>query len=465
MRLIVLLVILSAFVSIDTYCEKVHVQGQWNNGPEAVVFSYAEDAVTPKFTNLKASIDPVSHRFEFSLEVTRPTMLQFQDKSIIVLPGDTVKVNVTGNEPDTELRFEGRYRMEHDFLIRLKEAMGLFTASQYKIDERLIEKYKVAATHHYDSSLLFLKNDVKKFKSRKSFEKIAQGYLTSRYYSDLLYPVVARLIAKEKLPKYYFELVDFTFFKATDFLGLRDFIVTASQYNDFYYTDIPPGSYYDSASVASRIKSVNYNFFGEVKDNLLLSIYTGLVQNGSDSNAFLVQLLYEYLAGVFSQESKRIEQLREFKHGFDIVNKPFPLKILEQQMQTTKGKTISLAEVLATNEVIYIDFWASWCGPCIGEMPAQQQLISELEGKQVKFILISFDEDEKQWQKAMSRLKVKGDHYLITEGFSSALARYISFNEIPRYLILDKEGRLVSRQAPGPSSILANKSQLLSALK
>jgi thiol-disulfide isomerase/thioredoxin len=465
MKLIGLFITSLVLLSINMHADTVYVHGQWANGPEVVSMTYTEDAAVPKYRFLKASIDPVNHRFTIKAEVSRPTMLQFHNQFFIVLPGDTVNVEVTGNESDAELIFNGRYRMEHNFLIRLRQAMGTFPASKFKIDQQSIGEYKIAATHHYDSSLLFLIDDVKRFQMRKSFAMIAQGYLTILYYSNLLYPVIGGFVSKEKLPQYYFELVDFSFFKKPDFLGFRDFVVAASFYNAYYYTNAPVKSYYDSASVAARIKSANYNFFGEVKDNLLLSIFSLLAKNGSDVNGAQIQTLYEYLTGVFKEDPKRVQQLQEARHEFDIVNKPFPLKVLEQQLKTPKGKTISLAEVLATDEVVYIDFWASWCGPCIGEMPSQKQLMSELEGQKVKFIFISFDDDEKKWQKALSKIKVDGEHYLISEGFASAIARYISFNEIPRYLILDKEGRLVTRQAPRPSAILQDKSKLVSLLE
>lgn len=461
MRLFGLLVILCVSLSIDTQADKVHFQGKWNNGPQDVLMTYTEDVVTQEIKVLRTSIDPVSHRFEFILDVARPTVLYFQNQFIIVMPGDTVDVNIAGNESDIELNFDGPYGRQHSFLIRLKETMGVFVPSEYRIDEPSLSKYKVSATHHYDSSLLFLINDVKNLNSPKEFQKFAQGYLTTLYYLNLLYPVSSGLIAKDKLPPYYFELVDFTFFKSAEFLGLPDFIVMISQYNDYYYSTITAETYYDSASVASRIRSANHNFFGEIKDNLLLFIFSGLTKHGTEINNAQIQTLYEYLAGVFGEQTKRVAEMQSLKYSYDIINKPLPLKILEQQLKTPKGKTISLAQVLSVSEVVYIDFWATGCSKCMNEMPAQKQLMSELEGVQVKFIRISFDNDEKKWQKAIAKMKIEGDDYLITEGFSSTIAQYISFNEIPRYIILDKQGRLINRQASGPGSILQNKSELL----
>lgn len=462
MRLLGTFLTLCVLLSVDAHADRVYIAGTWTNGPRVVHLTYTEDVVTLKQTTLEASADPASHRFEFILDLQRPTILRFQNRPIIVLPGDSIDVLIAGTESHFELNFSGRNAAQHSFLTRLEKAMGVFAPSAFGINESTLQKYKVSATHHYDSSLLFLMNDVKQLNESKEFKKIAQGYLTALYYSNLLYPISSGLITKDKLPPYYFELVDFSFFKSTEFLGLPDFVVMLTQYNDYYYSHVSAGTRYDSASVAARIKSVNHNFFGEVKDNLLLYIFADLTKHGTDVNEAQIQTLYEYLAGVFGAETKRVEEMQALKYNYDIIREPLPLKVLEQQLRTPKGKTITLAQVLSVNDAVYIDFWATGCAKCLNEMPAQQQLMSELEGMQIKFIRISFDHDEKAWSKAISKMKIEGDHYLIPEGFSSVIAQYLSFDQIPRYIILDSKGRLVTRQAPGPSSILRNKSDLLS---
>ncbi len=465
MRWLVFLVIVMTLIPGCTYALDVHIQGRWQNGPEAVLISYVEDAATTEYTQLKSAIDRLSYRFEFNLDLDRAALVQLQDEFIIVQPGDTVDVHIAGSEGSATLRFEGPRRMHHSFLIRLKEAMGLFRHSNLAIDEHSIEKYKVAATRHYDSCILFLKNDATQKVITESFEKIAQAYLTTRYYSDLLYPLTVNKITKGQLPQYYFELVNFSFFKTTDLLGFREFVLVVSNYNTFYYADVSPNKYDDSVSVAARIRSANLNFFGEVKDHLLLFIFAGLTENGTEANAALIQTLYEYLAGVFNQEPKRIQRIHKMRHEYDIINKPLPPAILSQQLRTTKGKFISLKELLGSNQVIYFSFWASSCEPCIAEMQSQKQLMAELDGNSVKFLFISFDDDEKKWQKAIAKLKMKGVHYLISEGFESEFAKYISFHELPRYLIFDKQDRLISHEAQRPGSILKDKSVLLGLLE
>jgi thiol-disulfide isomerase/thioredoxin len=412
---------------------------------------------------MRSIIDPTTGSFEFHIKVDHATLLGLANQFFIVLPGDTVKVNIIEIEGRLKLKFEGAKSLEHSFLLELKEKLGWVPVSKYLIDENSLRKYKEAATNHFDSCLVFLQNYFAS--GAESYKTIARNFLTVHYYNDLIYPLNTGNISKVKLPAGYFDDVDFSFLKKGELLGFREFILLIKSYNNYFYSLAPThANAYDSATIEAKIQSANLNFIGEVKNNLLLFTFTGLVQNGSTQNQSQLDKLYEYLITAFVEEPSRIVQIHELKKEFDIIGKPLPFELLAERVKTKDGKQISLNEVLSTNEVVYIDFWASWCGPCLGEMPSEKQLISEFKGKAVKFILISLDDNEKKWQDAMVKISIEVDHYLISEGFKSELVKYISFNNIPRYLIFDKQGRVISRDAPRPGILLKDKSILLNLL-
>lgn len=109
---------------------------------------------------------------------------------------------------------------------------------------------------------------------------------------------------------------------------------------------------------------------------------------------------------------------------------------------------------------VYIDMWASWCGPCNQEIPYLKELEKTLGNDQVVFVSISIDEDPDAWKAAIKRHNLTGNQFLGNE----TLATLLKVQGIPRFLIYDKEGRLLYPEAPRPSSGMTIR-RILNSLK
>ena len=104
---------------------------------------------------------------------------------------------------------------------------------------------------------------------------------------------------------------------------------------------------------------------------------------------------------------------------------------------------------------VYIDLWASWCGPCIKEMPASMELVDKYKGR-VAFVYLSLDDDIEAWRKALKKYNIDRpfltNHFRI--GSNSDAAALFDIKEIPRYILIDKKGNFVNLNARRPSSPL-----------
>jgi len=115
----------------------------------------------------------------------------------------------------------------------------------------------------------------------------------------------------------------------------------------------------------------------------------------------------------------------------------------------------SLESILTENKgkIIYVDFWASWCAPCIKEMPASRKLFENYTSKGVTFIYISLDDDFAKWKLSSSKhLESKSSSYVVADKYSSVFLDELQVETIPRYLLYDQNGKLVHENAPRPSS-------------
>jgi thiol-disulfide isomerase/thioredoxin len=103
------------------------------------------------------------------------------------------------------------------------------------------------------------------------------------------------------------------------------------------------------------------------------------------------------------------------------------------------------------DKVIYIDFWAPWCGPCMAEMPSSKKLQLQLKGKDIVFVFLASRCTEASWKATISERKLTGDHYILTDQEYSVLADEFNIGGIPRYMIIDKTGLILNDDAPRPS--------------
>lgn len=112
-----------------------------------------------------------------------------------------------------------------------------------------------------------------------------------------------------------------------------------------------------------------------------------------------------------------------------------------------EGKIFTLADF--KGKYVYIDVWATWCGPCRKEIPFLEKLEEEFHGQDIEFVSISCDRDRGAWEKKV-KSGMKGVQLWFEPG-STFMDKYM-ISSIPRFILLDKEGRIVSADMTRPSN-------------
>ncbi|SMO38830.1 TlpA family protein disulfide reductase [Solitalea koreensis] len=114
------------------------------------------------------------------------------------------------------------------------------------------------------------------------------------------------------------------------------------------------------------------------------------------------------------------------------------------------GKMVSLSDF--KGKVVVLDIWATWCAPCKKEIPYLKTLEEELHGKDVVFVSISVDEakNKETWLKMLDDQKMAGVQ-LFAGSYVNNVTDFYKIETIPRFIVIDREGKLVNPNSPRPS--------------
>ena len=103
---------------------------------------------------------------------------------------------------------------------------------------------------------------------------------------------------------------------------------------------------------------------------------------------------------------------------------------------------------------VYVDVWATWCGPCKREIPFLKEVEEKYHGKNIEFVSISIDKasDHKKWKTMVNEKELGGIQLFADNDWNSAFVKDYQIQGIPRFLLIDTEGNIVDSNAPRPSS-------------
>ncbi len=120
-------------------------------------------------------------------------------------------------------------------------------------------------------------------------------------------------------------------------------------------------------------------------------------------------------------------------------------------LETVDGKTIIFSDLFG--KVMYIDIWATWCGPCCAEIPYLEKLVERFKGRDdIKFVSLSMDATREPWLAKLDRDKPSWEQYRLSEEEADKLMKAVGFDSIPRFFIIASDGTFISSNAERPSA-------------
>ena len=96
-------------------------------------------------------------------------------------------------------------------------------------------------------------------------------------------------------------------------------------------------------------------------------------------------------------------------------------------------------------KTLLIEVWASWCGDCVKAMPKIQEL--QANNPDIDYMFISMDKTDNQWKEGIAKYDLKGEHFMAKDQMKGVFAKAIDLDWIPRYIIVDKTGKIVLYRA------------------
>lgn len=124
-------------------------------------------------------------------------------------------------------------------------------------------------------------------------------------------------------------------------------------------------------------------------------------------------------------------------------------KYTDLKMATPEGGELSLSDVVPNNRYTFVDFWASWCGPCCAEIPNVKAVWDKYHDKGFQVVGVSFDADAEAWKTAIAKYDMKWLNMSDLKGWGCKAASVYGINGIPRSLLIGQDGIIIDKDFRG----------------
>lgn len=151
-----------------------------------------------------------------------------------------------------------------------------------------------------------------------------------------------------------------------------------------------------------------------------------------------------------STDKKQIDFVKEriLSGGGNMLSAGSPAPDFE--MLDKNGNAVRLSDL--RGKFVYVDVWATWCGPCVEEIPYMKTAYDQYKtDNRIAFVSISIDDNVNKWKEKLAKDKPEWPQYIVNGAMQSKLCKEYLISGIPRFMLFDREGKIVNVNEKRPS--------------
>lgn len=375
--------------------------------------------------------------FEIEFELDAPSYMNFihgkESTAMYVRPGDSIRVNINPSEFDETIKYKG-------------SKASSFLAAKYLLEDNL----DLRELYSLEEPDFLTAVDQASAQMNGLLDSVGEGAFKTEQKR-----VISLQWASKKLSykKYYTNLgngeieLSVNYFKFMEDIDINDpsFLEDNNSYN-FLKT-------YVSSNVSTDFDHEllsNFDFIARTfnnqttKDKIAYDLLKDFIKNEVLEDGDVIMEAYKSL----QSDSIKYNELNDLRIEMATFSPGRPA--FDFTYPNVNGDSISLSDFVGS--LVYVDVWATWCGPCKREIPHLLELEKEYHGKNIIFLSVSVDEekDYDTWKNMLVE-KEMGGVQLFASGWSK-IAKDYKINGIPRFMLFDSNGNIINVRAPRPSN-------------